>query len=322
MVRPGLGDQRLGAADLELHLSEGLHHRGVVGVPLDPGVGVGPALRGHELPRLGQRGAGDAGVDRRVQHLGERAVRLRAGLEGQVVRRDPRRVDVDVDELHAAAGRGALAHPVPIVDDGDDGDAGCGALDPRDVHRPVGAEVGEHRDPVGEQRARAVALLAVQHPVLAVARQGGAEVTYVFAADLRLGIAEALAPAHLAEQESLLVGRSLVAQRVDIDEVAVRDLRDVGITRGEQPKHLGDRDGREVGTAVPLGQGDAQQAGGRESLHLGAGEHTLCVAARGSLGQLEPQLVGDPDRLGSREHRHGIPRGWPCRCLDVVGEHG
>jgi len=75
-----LGHQGLGGAHLELHLAERLQHQGIVGVALDLRVRVGAALGGHESGRLGDRGAGDAGVDGGVQELRERAVRLSGAL--------------------------------------------------------------------------------------------------------------------------------------------------------------------------------------------------------------------------------------------------
>ncbi len=112
---PGLAEERLGAADLELELAERVHHQGILGRALDLGVRVGTALRGHELGRVRERRAGDADVDRGMQQLGERAERL-GPLEREVVRRDQVAWHPDLVEPHRPARRRPLPDAVPVVD--------------------------------------------------------------------------------------------------------------------------------------------------------------------------------------------------------------
>jgi len=110
-------------------------------------------------------------------------------------------VDLQVIEAHGATRSSALTHTVPVVNDADP--RSC-ALDPGDMQWTVGAQVGQDRDPVGKERARAVALLPVEQPGVRTISERGQrrpKVTDVAGADLRLRVAEPLAAQCLCEEE-------------------------------------------------------------------------------------------------------------------------
>ena len=245
-----------------------------------------------------------------MQHLGEGAVGLGA-LEGQVVGRDPVGRDVDVAQLDGAAGGRALPHPGPVVGDAY---AGRAALDPGDVQRS-GARRGErvlarqHRDPVGEERAGAVALGSGEGPPAAAGGgQGGADVAHVPGADLRLRVAEPLAGQHLAEEEVLLLGRALVAQRVDVDEVAVRHLGHAGVAGGEDAEDLDERPDGQAGATVARRHGDREQPRRRESLDLGLRQDPVAVAHGGRRRRGRRRSRGRPRSPRRRRGRGRVRR--------------
>ena len=154
-----------------------------------------------------------------------------------VIRDDVHR---DPAQLDRAARRGALTHAVPVVDD---------RHARRRADRPRRrASVRPRRGGRGPGSSRRRARRCCS-PCLRRASSGprpprsqrGAVVAHVLGADLRLRVAEPLA-APAPRRRRTPAGRgSPVPQRVDVDEVAVRDLRDVGVARREQPEHLGDR---------------------------------------------------------------------------------
>ncbi len=113
-----------------------------------------------------ERRPGDADVERRVQQLREGAVGLRP-LEGQVVGRDPvarRRATSSSWTVPLAVVR----WPMPSQSSMTVTPGAC-----RSTHAtcsgPSTSRWAEHGDPVGEERAGAVALLAVQPPAVTVA---------------------------------------------------------------------------------------------------------------------------------------------------------
>ena len=213
------------------------------------------------------------------------------------VRRDPRVVDLDVDEADDPAGRGALAHAVPVVDDAD---AGRGALDPGHVQRAVRPEVREDRDPVREQGPGAVALLAVEEPAGRPGPRGRVSVVKwsrtVLVPSSDWALPNRRPCEHLAEEERPLGRRAVVTQHVDVDEVAVRDLGDARVPGGEQREHLGHHLGGQVRAAVRRGHGDAQQAGPRQRLELAGRQDPLAVALGGPDGELVAQVAGRRQR--------------------------
>ena len=76
---------------------------------------------------------------------------------------------------------------------------------PGDVQRAVRAEVREHRDPVGQQRAGGVKLATVEPPTArAVGGQRGPDVAHMPGVRLRLGIAEPAPSQYLPEQRPLI----------------------------------------------------------------------------------------------------------------------
>ena len=210
---------------------------------------------------------------------------------------------------NGAAGRGALAHAVPVVGDAD---AGGLALDPGHVERAGAGRgqrvlAGEHRDPVGEERAGAVALGAAERPApVAGRRERGADVADVLGADLGLRVAEPLAGQHLAEEEPPLLTRALVPQRVDVHEVAVRHLGHARVAGREDAEHLGQRLDREPGATVLGRHRDREQAGGREAVQLEPGEQAVAVALERRGGEPGGDLRGDRDRLVVGQHRDGL----------------
>jgi hypothetical protein len=162
------------------------------------------------------------------------------------MRDDAVRGDGDAIEADGAAGGGALAHAVPVVDDSE---AGRVARYVGDMQQ-VALRPGEHRDPVGGQGAGGVVLDPGQDVRAVGGRlQPRTDVLDVLGAGLGPGVAEAPACQQLGEEGLALLRRALAAQHIDVGEMALRDLGEAGVTGREQPEDLGQGPGRDIGAA-------------------------------------------------------------------------
>ncbi len=141
-------------------------------------------------------------------------------------------------------------------------------------------------------------LVALQHPAAAgVGEQARAVFLNVLGPRLGLGVAEPPAVEDLGEEELPLLGGALAAQHVHVDEVALRDLRDVGVSGREEPHHLGQGTGAHVGPAVVAGDGYGEQAALRELVQFGGRQAALPVALGGTGGEPLRQPRGGRDRF-------------------------
>ncbi len=229
-----------------------------------------------------------------MQQLGHRAVQLRPP-EGEVVRQDPVGRHRYRLQSHGAAGGRALPHAVPVVDHRESGGV------PGHVRhmQVVVLGTGEHRDPVGEEGAGGVVLDTGQR-VRAVGAgfQAGADVLDVFRPGLRLGVAEAPPGEDLAEEELPLSRTALTGDHVDVHEVALRDLGEAGVGRGQQPEDLGEGLLAYVRSPVAGGHGDREQSGFADPVQLRAGQAAFGVPFAGGGAELVGEGCGHGQGLG------------------------
>ena len=212
--------------------------------------------------------------------------------------------DDDVLDPDGAARGGALPDGVPVVLDRDARLVAAHERDRLDGGWPFGSGgfAGHDRpddEPAREQRAGAVELLAVQRVRAVVTRRQGRRVLGDrLPAAFGLRVREPCPGQRLTEEQLLLCLGAPAPEGVQEHEVAVRDLRDAGVDRGEHSEHLGQRGHRDFGPAEAGGHGDRQQAGRRQAVELEAGQPTVAVELRGVGRELGSELACGLDRLG------------------------
>ncbi|MGC0360152.1 hypothetical protein RKD25_007441 [Streptomyces sp. SAI-124] len=119
----------------------------------------------------------------------------------------------------------------------------------------------------------------------------------MFGARLGLGVAEAASGEQLGEEELPLLVAALAADHLGVDEVALRDLGEARVGGGEQPEDLGDGGRADVRSPVFGGDGDGEQPGGGETLHLLARQPALGVPGGGTRAELLGERRGDREGL-------------------------
>ena len=166
--RGRLAQQRLGRPDREFEFAERVHDERVLGRALDAGVRVGPADVADEArpPRSRRRGR----CRRRWPRAAPGRTRRRSAGPSKVTAYGVINSSGTATSVRITLPLAVVRwpEPVPVVDDLD---AGRVPFDPGDVQRAVDAEVRQHRDPVGEQRAGGVELASVQPPAAGAVRR-------------------------------------------------------------------------------------------------------------------------------------------------------
>ena len=193
-----------------------------------------------------------------MQQLGKGAVPGRCVDRGGP-RDELRALYLDSVEDNGSATGGALAQRIPVIDDlntrvvgGQEDDV----LPVRQSSHLFGVvQAGEHGDDVGEQRTGAVVLGAIDTETAVNRTQSCRDIGRCGTAALGLGIGDPGALEHLPEIGSALFLRPAETKQVHVDEVAVRDLGNVGISCGQDPDDVGDSAGRQIGATVCAGDG-------------------------------------------------------------------
>ncbi|MCY1440203.1 hypothetical protein D9M71_564680 [compost metagenome] len=147
-------------------------------------------------------------------------------------------VDSHVVEQNGAAGGGALAKTGPVIDDAQP--------------RRTATNEGQHllavvierldRDPVGEQRAGGIELLAIEDITIAIGGDTRLEFQGVFNAALRPGIADSPAFQDALEQLFFLRLGGAAEHQVENAELVLRNLPQGRVRRGNDREHLGQGD--------------------------------------------------------------------------------
>ncbi|MCY1176288.1 hypothetical protein D9M73_165540 [compost metagenome] len=221
------------------------------------------------------------------------------------------RVDLNPVQQHGAAGGGALTEAGPVIDDLQ---AGGAAFDEAE-HRAAVLVDGLDCDPVGEQRAGGIELLAADPVVVAVAHQLRADVEGVAGVALGAGVADAPAAQHTAEQHALLRIAGDGVDHVEDAELVLRNLPERTVGLRDTGDDLGQGDVGYAGTAEGFGHADGPQAGAGEQLEFGQRQAALAVAQGAVAAQLLGDVFGDGQGLGvvgDDSDCHGVLRGPLC----------
>ena len=150
----------------------------------------------------------------------------------------------------------------------------------------------QHRERMGVQRSGAVVLRAVQTEYAAVRSDRGGDVGDGLAAPLGLRVRDPASAQHRLEEIALLWWISGQTKQIQVHEVAVRDLRDVGIGCGKDADHLGHDARRQVCTTETARHRDRQQSAGRQLIDLAIGEFSVAIASHRAGGEMCCQVVG------------------------------
>lgn len=298
---------RLGRVGPGRHFAHHLQDLRIVAGARGVAVAVDPLALAHQAAGVAFGRARDAGQRRQMEQLIERGLVAKAPREvDQAVR-----IDAGLGEARRAAAGGALAEAVPVVDQRD---AGLGRGDGRDHRRAVGLALRVHVDPVREQAAGGVELLAVDDPALVTARDAGARLAERRLAGFAPGVADQL-PGREAGEPGVARGAGRRVEPVlDECEMAAQRLRQVRIGGGEldqQAQQLRDR-----GAEAARGRRHAQraEAGLPEPADRLDGQRAVAVALHGAAGDAredgpetrgERVVVGAGRAQGDGGGRHG-----------------
>ncbi|MNQ94128.1 hypothetical protein D3C85_1096290 [compost metagenome] len=171
---------------------------------------------------------------------------------------------------------------------------------------------GQHAEPVGVERAGAVALAAVDAVVVALGHQAGADVRHVLAASFRKGVGEAVALEHQVEEEALLFLGALQADVLQQAVVVLRNLPKRRIGRRDDGDHLGQGGEGHLSATVLARHRDTPQSAVGERVDHVRRHLAVAVALGGAFTQQRCDAMGDGDGLRIVANDLGI------RLADVV----
>ncbi len=254
----------------------------------------------HPRPRLtrhpqgfGKGATGDAGVHRGLDDLRDRAIGgwLVVSLPGRdhVTHRHPHAIDT-----HYAAGGDALAEAVPTVDHRQPGGI---AWHEGDMRAALLVDTGD-RDDMGEQRPRAVGLLAVEHGAVAVEADLCLEGGDVLATRFGKGVAEAVTLQDLGVIAALLFLAAGQAEIAEYAEVVLRQLAEGRIGSGDGRDHLAEGAVRHPCAPVRLWHADRPQTTFGEALQLLPGQAPLAITQGRLTGKILGQMLRHLDGFG------------------------
>ncbi len=289
----GLFQQCLRRVQTQRQIANGLDRVGIVPGIFDATVDPGAALRPDKVNRLVDRRLRDAGIDRDLDDLEDRAVggRLVVTL---VARHEMRLRHLDVVDYDRARQRRALAEARPVVDHRQPGRATVG-------NRVPGATlvIERHdRHQMRQQRAGRIEFLSIDDHMIAGVGKPCFKIGRALGTEFGKGIAEPRPFQHFRKEQGLLILVGDGTDRRDDAEMVLRDLADRGIGRRDDLDHLGECRIGHLRPAEGLGHVDRPQATLRERVEFGDGPDPLAVALGRILHEFRGQTMGDRDRLG------------------------
>src|SRR5580704_12621501 len=152
-------------------------------------------------------------------------------------------------------------------------------------------------DEMGEQSARRIELLTINHKGIAIALNRGFKCAYMLALGLGKGVAEAIALQRAAKPQEPLLFACRDSDRVQRRQMILRELAQVWVGGGNDCDDLGERGEGNARTAIGLWHCDPPKARPRETVELLGWKAPLAVSLRRLLREFGGKLSRDGQRF-------------------------